>query len=200
MRTVRCVVVRRRSPRSSWSRSASVARAVGLGRFARQDGDLGPPPSTVAPDVGAGADDEPVEPGVEPLDVAQRRQIAPGSHQRILCRILCEIGVAQDEASDGVESIDGTAGQDGEGLAVSASRPVDEVRLQRPAPSRGRPTWSLYTLRRSATPGGSFFDPEATPPARPRSWPSAGREASPIDRVEIGSRGRHVAGSGDQDG
>ena len=141
--------------------------AIELGRFAWQDGDLGPPPSTVAPDISAGTDYEPVEPGVEPLGVAQRRQIAPSSHQRILCRILRKIGVAQDEASDGVESIDGVADKDGEGLAVSASRPVDEVRLQHPAPSLGRPTWSLYTLWRSATPAWFDSSPEATPPARP---------------------------------
>ena len=43
--------------------------------------------------------------------------------------ILREFGVAQDEAGDRVQPIDGADGQDAEGLAVSASRPSDELRL-----------------------------------------------------------------------
>jgi len=89
----------------------------------------------VASDVGAGPDEEPVEPGIEPLDVAQRRQIAPGPDQRLLGGILREFGVAQDEASGRVQPIDGAARQDAEGLAVSASRPVDELRLHASLPS-----------------------------------------------------------------
>jgi hypothetical protein len=46
-----------------------------------------------------------------------------------LGRILRKFGVAQDEASGCVQPIDGTAGQDAEGLSVSVSRPVDKLRL-----------------------------------------------------------------------
>ena len=89
----------------------------------------------MAPDVGAGADDQPVQPGVEPLGVAQRRQIAPGPHQCILGRILREFGVAKEESSDRVQPIDGAACQHAEGLTVSASRPLDEFRLHASLPS-----------------------------------------------------------------
>jgi hypothetical protein len=83
----------------------------------------------VSADIGAGIDEEPVEPGVEPLDVAQRGQIPPGPDQCFLGCILREFGVAQDHASDGVQPIDGATGEHAEGLAVSASRSVDEFRL-----------------------------------------------------------------------
>ncbi len=61
--------------------------------------------------------------------VAQRRQVAPGSHQRILGGILGEVGVAQDQPRDRVQPVDGAAGEHGEGLTVSAARPLDEFRV-----------------------------------------------------------------------
>lgn len=74
-------------------------RAIGLGRFGRHDRDLRAEPLTVAPNIRTRPDDQAVQPGVEPLHVAQRGQIAPGPHQGILGRILRKFGVAQDEAS-----------------------------------------------------------------------------------------------------
>src|SRR6185503_11118317 len=49
--------------------------------------------------------------------------------------------VAQDEASDSVQPIDGAAGQHAEGLSVSASRQLDELRLHVSLPSWRRPIW-----------------------------------------------------------
>ena len=119
--------------------------------------DLGAPPPAVAPDVGAGSNEEPVEPGVEPLDVAQRGQIAPGPDQCVLSGILREFGIAQDEASGRVQPIDGADGQHTEGLAVSVSRPFDELRLHASLPSEATDLVT-YTLRRSARGSGSNFD------------------------------------------
>ena len=98
----------------------------------------------MAPDIGARANEQPVQPGIEPLDVAQRRQVPPGSNQRVLGGILREFGVAQDEASDPVQPIDGATGQDAEGLVVSASRPVDECRLHVSLHIRGDRSGRLY--------------------------------------------------------
>ncbi len=70
-----------------------------------------------------------MEPGVESLDVAQAWQAAPGVDQGILGRILRKVGVTKDESGDGVQPIDGACGQDAEGLAVSVSCPVHELRL-----------------------------------------------------------------------
>ena len=118
--------------------------AIGLGRFDRHDGELRAPPAPVAPDVGARANEQPVQPGIEPLDVAQRRQVPPGSHQCFLGCILRKFGVAQDEASDPVQPIDGATSQDAEGLVVSASRPVDECRLHVSLQVRGDRSGRLY--------------------------------------------------------
>jgi hypothetical protein len=98
----------------------------------------------VAADISTGADDKPVQPGIEPLDVAQRRQVAPGSDQRFLGGVLGEIGVAQDEASGGIQSIDGAAGQHGKGLPVSASCPLDEFRLHASLPSEAADLVALH--------------------------------------------------------
>ena len=117
---------------------------------------IGPQASAVTADVGAGSDYQPVQPGVKSLDVAKRRQIAPCPHQCLLGRILGEFGIAEDETGDRVQPIDGAGGQDTEGLAVSASRPVDELRLHASLLSRATDLVA-YTLWRGATVAGSFF-------------------------------------------
>ena len=89
----------------------------------------------MASHVGAAVDDQAVQPGIEPLDVAQRRQVAPGADERFLGGILREFGVAKDEASDAVQPIDGATGKHGEGITVSASRSFDELRLHASLPS-----------------------------------------------------------------
>ena len=73
------------------------------------DADLRTPPSAMVPDIGTGPAEQPIEPGVEPLGVAQRRQVRPGSDECVLGGILREFGVAQDEASGRAQPIDGTA-------------------------------------------------------------------------------------------
>ena len=89
-----------------------------------------------------------MEPGVEPLDIAQCRQVAPGVDQGLLGRILREFGVTKDEPSCRVQPIDGAGGQDAEGLAVSASRPVNELRLHASLPSGVDDLPGIYTLSR----------------------------------------------------
>jgi hypothetical protein len=98
----------------------------------------------VASDIRARPNHEPVEPAVEAVHVAQRGQIAPGSEKGFLGRILGEVGVAQDESSDGVQPIDGAARQHGEGLSVPTACPGDELRLHA-SPSQERPTVASYS-------------------------------------------------------
>ena len=76
-----------------------------------------------------------MEPGVEPVGVAQRRQVPPGSDEGVLGRVLREVGVAKEESSDRVQPIDGAGREHAEGLTVSASRPIDELRLHARLPS-----------------------------------------------------------------
>ena len=131
--------------------------AVGFGRLGRQHGDGRTPPPTTAPGVRAGSDEQAVEPGVEPLDVAQRRQVGPGADQGVLGRIMREIGVVQDQPGDAVEAIDSASARTAKAsrsprLALSTSSACNA-----PRPPSARPIWSLYTLRRSARASGSIF-------------------------------------------
>jgi hypothetical protein len=130
--------------------------SVRLRRLGRDHRQLRAPPTSMAGGIGAGPDDDPIQPGIEPLDVAQRRQVAPGAHQGLLGGILREFGVAQDVASDPVQPIDGAAGQDVEGLAVSASGSVDELRLHASLPSEATDLVT-YTLRRATGSRSSFL-------------------------------------------
>jgi len=116
-------------------------RAVCLRRLGRQDRDLRAPPPPMAADVRGCPDDEAVQPGIEPLDAratsvdpARPAPAPPGSHPP---RVRRRAG----SGDDAVQPIDGTAGQHAEGLAVSASCPVDELRLHASL-LRRRPIWS----------------------------------------------------------
>ena len=56
--------------------------------------------------VVAGADEQPPQPGVEAVVVSQAREVAPGSDERLLHRVLRSRAVAQHERGSGVEPID----------------------------------------------------------------------------------------------
>ena len=75
----------------------------------------------------------------------------PGPDECLLGGILREFGVPQTEHRDRVQPIDGAARQRGEGVAVSVSRPVDELPLHALLPSEATDLVA-YTLRRVAGP------------------------------------------------
>ena len=75
--------------------------------------------------------------------------------QGILGRIFREFGVTEDEASGGVQPIDGAGGQDAEGLAVSASCPLNELRLHAWLLPKSTTDPVVYTLSRSEGHSGS---------------------------------------------
>ena len=54
----------------------------------------------------AGVNDETMEPGLEPLGIAQRRQIPPGAEQRLLRGVLRTIAITEDPVGEGVAAID----------------------------------------------------------------------------------------------
>ena len=69
-----------------------------------------------------------MEPGVEPLRVAQAREVAPSPDVCILDRVTREFGVAQDEAGDRFEARDGRVDEPCEGVMIAPSRSFDEIR------------------------------------------------------------------------
>ncbi len=90
--------------------------------------DLEPHPPAGAPGhVLTGVDQDPVQPGIEAVRIAESAQVEPGVDQRILDRILGSTIVANDESGDGVESTDRRRRELREGVAIACSSPDDEV-------------------------------------------------------------------------
>jgi hypothetical protein len=79
--------------------------------------------------VDAGSDRQAVEPGVEPLGVAQPGQVTPGSQQRLLDRVSRELAVPEDQSGGSVQPRDGRASQQGEGLMIASSCQLHELSL-----------------------------------------------------------------------
>ena len=101
------------------------------------------PQSATAPRLPvAGIDEEPAQPGVEAIDVPERRQLTPGEHERLLDGIFREPEIAQDPIRDREESIASGTRQAGKGFLISGSRSLDEGNLHPRLPSAMRPTWT----------------------------------------------------------
>ena len=101
--------------------------------LAGEDGDVGPEAAAASELVVDGAHQEAAQPGVEAVDLAQRGQVAPAAHQRLLGRILGAIRVAQDEPRHAVAVIDDACRQDLEGIVIAAARPLDQLAVHGPS-------------------------------------------------------------------
>ena len=97
-----------------------LAAAIRHGGGLRGDGlddDLEPPPPA---DLVLGrVHEDPVHPGIEPIHLAELRELPPASDERLLDGVLGEVGVAQDQPGDRVEVVDLARGELPECLAVA---------------------------------------------------------------------------------
>ena len=92
-------------------------------------------PTTATPGLGVAlVGQDPMEPGLEAIGIAQRSQLTPGRDERGLHGVLGQVGVAQDPTRDRHAPIADHAGQGVEGLAVAPLRAVHE-RSMHPSPS-----------------------------------------------------------------
>jgi len=96
-------------------------------RIGRQDVEVGRPLPGPASLGVAGADEEPVRPGVKARRVAELRKVPPDGEQRLLRRVLGEVGVAQDPVRHRVEAVARADGEAREGLLVTVLRPSDQL-------------------------------------------------------------------------
>ncbi len=104
------------------------AEVVGrLRRLELDGGDFGPMPSGSSSLVGAGMDEQTMEPRVEPTVLTESAKVSPGADQRLLDGILGRIRVAQDPAGDGEEAVVSRGRQGIECLVVAALRSFDEI-------------------------------------------------------------------------
>src|SRR4029078_2114155 len=74
-----------------------------------------------------------MEPGIEPLRVAERRKVAPGAEERLLGGVLSTMGIAQDPVRQGVAAIHVTRRERRERLTIACRRLTDELLLLHPA-------------------------------------------------------------------
>ena len=86
----------------------------------------------------AGVDEHSVEPGIEPVRIAESGQLTPGDHERLLHRILGQADVAEDATRDAEQVVPACASQDGECLPVPALGLFDEIALHSSALSVAR--------------------------------------------------------------
>jgi hypothetical protein len=86
-----------------------------------------PPAATSGGETGANG--QAIEPGVEPIRIAQTRQVTPGSDQCLLDGILREDCITKDEARGPVEARGSRLGEDGKGVMIALPRPFHETTL-----------------------------------------------------------------------
>jgi hypothetical protein len=82
----------------------------------------------------AGAHDQAMEPGIEPVRVAKAGKVTPGGHERVLERVLRPIDVAEDSLCEREQAVAPNPDQVGVGLTVSVSRRLDEIAVHRVRP------------------------------------------------------------------
>ncbi len=95
----------------------------------RRELDLDDPTAALACLVEARIDREPVQPGLEPVGLPKLREVPPGSDQRLLDRVACELRVPEDEAGGLVQPHDGHAGKLREGVMIASPGSLDELSL-----------------------------------------------------------------------
>ena len=141
------------------------------------DGDIGQrcelhlddPTPTVPGRVEAGVDGQSMEPGVEPVRVAQPGQVPPGPHHRLLDRVARELRVPEDESGGRVQARERHAGEHGEGVMIAPPRLLHEGPLVHGHPPfwRDRSGRAHRVWRRRARIRSRRFAPHvARPPKR----------------------------------
>jgi hypothetical protein len=74
-------------------------------------------------------DEDPVDPCLEAVQIAEMRKSSPGEDEGVLQRILGQTGVAQDPVGNDVERVADLVHQDGERFAITRAGSLDEVSI-----------------------------------------------------------------------
>ena len=79
-------------------------------------------------------DEDPAQPRVESVRIAEAPQVAPGDHQRVLQGVLGPIDVAEDPLGDREEPAEARADQVDVRLPITALCRLDEISIHREGP------------------------------------------------------------------
>jgi hypothetical protein len=135
------------------------SQLVGRGRpVGRQDPEVGDPAALAGRVLETHVHEQPSQPGVEPVRIAERREATPGDHQRVLEGVLGPVDVSKNPVGQGVEVIRARPDQVDVRLPIPSLGRLDEVPLHRLAsvlaPGRGRrPTLLVVETSGSFIPG-----------------------------------------------
>jgi hypothetical protein len=83
-----------------------------------------------------------IEPGVEPVGIAQPRQVPPGSNERLLDRVARQLTVSEDQTGGRVQARGGGPNERAEGFAIAFSCALHEHPLVHDRPSFGAAPWA----------------------------------------------------------
>ena len=89
--------------------------------------DLDRSSSVAARNIETGVDREPMDPGVEPIGIAEPGQVPPRPDERVLHRVAGQVLVAEDQASHGLETADRGVEEQGEGVMVASPGSLHEL-------------------------------------------------------------------------
>lgn len=105
-----------------------VPRVRSIDRIDRDLEGTSPRPPDV---IGAGMDEESMQPGVEPVAITKTAEIAPSPDEGVLDGILCGIPIAEDPPRDRVQAVVCGGSKVIEGLAIASLCALDEFGRQR---------------------------------------------------------------------
>jgi phage gp37-like protein len=107
-----------------------VARQIRRRRHVdRRQVDLDRTPPTTPGEIETRVDEQAMQPGVEPIRIAQSRQISPNADEGVLDRVTRELRVPQNEAGCRVQPHDGDIDELGEGVMIAFPCAFDETSL-----------------------------------------------------------------------
>jgi hypothetical protein len=88
-------------------------------------------------------DEQPMEPGIESIGVADRANVQPGGQERLLDGIGRPVVAAQDQPRCSMQLIERIRGERREGVVIAVPGAKDEVSLHR-TPGSWRPSGRAY--------------------------------------------------------
>ena len=90
-----------------------------------------------------------MEPRIEPIGIAQSRELSPCVNERFLDGVLGPLPVPQDEGRDREETVAGSHRESLEGLVITAPHRFHDIALHRLLHRRQDRLGPAITLRRS---------------------------------------------------